>query len=55
MWTRFDTETSLWKATSARHPEFLATSESSFMTLLIGTHSWSVYNDSTFCSPIQTR
>ena len=52
---RFDTETPLWKATSDKYPKFLATSEAPYMSLLMGTHLWKVYNDSTFCAPIQTR
>ena len=50
--TRFDIATNLWKATSTKHPDFLATSEAPYVTMLIGTHSWTVYNDSTSCSPL---
>jgi calcineurin-like phosphoesterase len=50
----FDKEASLWKAESTTHKNFVATSEAPFVTMLIGTHPWTIHNDSTFCKSGQT-
>ena len=47
---RFDTESSLWRARSISNPRFSATSEAPLEELLLGTNSWTVYNDSSSCS-----
>ena len=52
--SRFDTETSLWRARSINHPRFGATSEASFESLLLGTNDWTISNDSLSCSKSET-
>ena len=44
----------MWRAKSIVHPRFAATSEASFESMLLGTHIWTVYNDSSSCSNSQT-
>ena len=51
---RYDTENSIWRAISIKNPKFTATSEASFETLLLGTHTWTVHNDSSSCYYSQT-
>ena len=47
---RFDTDSSLWRARSIEHPNFLATSETNVKAMLLGTNDWTIYNDSLSCS-----
>ena len=47
---RFDTKSSLWVASHARYPNFVATSDAPFVTMLLGPHPWKIYNDSALCS-----
>ena len=51
---RFDNNLSVWKASDALHPTFVATSEASHVSMLRGTHVWVLHNDSSLCSSSQT-
>ena len=47
---RYDEAERLWKAENQQHPSFLATSEATRTSLLIGKHKWTIHNDSKACS-----
>ena len=47
---RYDEELSLWKATSLKHQDFLATSDAEKDSFLLGIQSWTIHNDSKACS-----
>ena len=47
---RYDKKDQLWKMRHARKVDFLATSKATERSLLLGSHSWVVYNDSEECS-----
>ena len=47
---RYDEELSLWKATSLKHQDFLATSDAEKDSFLLGLQSWTIHNDSKACS-----
>ena len=53
--TRFDNQTSMWIARSARDTRFVAMSEAPYVTMLVGTFPWLVVNDSTLCPSVQTH
>ena len=48
--SRFDKNMSMWRAKSAKYPNFHATSEASPGSMLLGPHLWTIHNDSSFCS-----
>ena len=50
MITRYEPALSLWKATNKEQRGFLATSNAPEMSLLVGVHNWTIYNDSKLCS-----
>ena len=47
---RYDKKDQLWKMRHARNTHFLATSKATERSLLLGSHSWVVHNDSEECS-----
>ena len=47
---RYDKKDQLWKMRHAIKVDFLATSKATERSLLLGSHSWVVYNDSEECS-----
>merc|ERR1711971_823263 len=47
---RYDEAERLWKAENEKYPSFLATSDATRTSLLIGQHTWSMFNDSKACS-----
>ena len=47
---RFDTAENLWTMRHRGREEFLATSQASKSSLLLGSHVWQVFNDSKRCS-----
>jgi hypothetical protein len=51
---RYDKESALWQAKIQDHPDFLATSNASIASLLLGLHHWTVYNDSCTAGPLYT-
>ena len=50
MITRYEPALSLWKATNKEQRDFLATSNAPEISLLVGVHNWTIYNDSKLCS-----
>ena len=50
---RYDKELSLWKAKNVKHPNFYAISKAPIGTLLLGTYTWSIHNDSPDCPDAQ--
>ena len=47
---RYDKNDQLWNMRHARNADFLATSKATERSLLLGSHSWVVHNDSEECS-----
>jgi hypothetical protein len=50
--SRFDEDMSIWKATHEGKPDFLATSQSTKDSLLLGPQTWTIHSKS--CSILQT-
>ena len=48
--SRYDEVERLWKAENEKNPSFLATSDATRPSLLIGQHKWTIHNDSKACS-----
>lgn len=47
----YDDTLAIWKIRDPTHPDFLATSQASKGSLLLGTNVWTFYNDSKLCFP----
>ena len=45
-YTRYDETENLWKAYDYKNKYIMATSRAAKETLLLGSHSWTIYNDS---------
>ena len=50
-YSRFDREQDLWVVRHVEKGLFLATSKAPEESYLLGSHPWTIYNDSRACSP----